>query len=471
MNPDPGFVDLRLNRQDSQTDEGFWPSFTDIMTVIVMIFLLAMVILLMRNMELVERLRATMQAERSAAELARTTGAEKDTLAGQLNLAQREITLLRQRIGRMEEHAEQQEAAVSSQRHQIAELNRKRDQLKHESGQRLALSESLQRDLDASRTALANLQAEHNQLRDRHRSVQSELDVTRKSQASTNEELAQTRKTLNDLQNQQALLKTRFDHEQAALAMLHEQFQAQGEELRARQTSLSQIRQEKADSETRFRQSQRSLDKLKQDYALLKSRMADMLAKLTDTDQRLSQRQAEQTRTLAELDRERTRIRELEAVQTAHQALQQQQAQSQKEAEELRTKLQIQEQALAQALARLSEANISLSELQDNYGNLQLKYHELVKPARSAEGRYVVEVRYEKIAGRPQIRFRERRDGEFRVTTTEQLDKILIGLRNRHKQGLYIRVIIPEDSGLSYNEAWKFTTEVHRKYDYYFQRQ
>ncbi len=49
MNPDEGFVDLRLNRQEGQNQDSFWPSFTDIMTVIVMIFLIAMVILLLRT--------------------------------------------------------------------------------------------------------------------------------------------------------------------------------------------------------------------------------------------------------------------------------------------------------------------------------------------------------------------------------------------------------------------------------------
>ena len=80
MKLDGGFVDLRVGRHESGAEDTFWPSFTDIMTVIVMIFLLAMVVLLIRNMELVNELRATMEAERSAADrhspaLANRTGA------------------------------------------------------------------------------------------------------------------------------------------------------------------------------------------------------------------------------------------------------------------------------------------------------------------------------------------------------------------------------------------------------------
>ena len=59
MSGQEGFIDLRLNHQRDQTAESFWPSFTDIMTVVVMIFMLAMLILLARNMELLKELRAT----------------------------------------------------------------------------------------------------------------------------------------------------------------------------------------------------------------------------------------------------------------------------------------------------------------------------------------------------------------------------------------------------------------------------
>ena len=72
MISESGFIDLRINRQDAQSDEGFWPSFTDIMMVVVMIFLLSMVILLMRNLELVSQLRANSVAARSAAMVARS---------------------------------------------------------------------------------------------------------------------------------------------------------------------------------------------------------------------------------------------------------------------------------------------------------------------------------------------------------------------------------------------------------------
>ena len=60
-----GFVDLRLNRRRS-IDEGFWPSFTDIMTVIVMIFLMGMVVVLLQNMEVTNSMKSALLEKQKA---------------------------------------------------------------------------------------------------------------------------------------------------------------------------------------------------------------------------------------------------------------------------------------------------------------------------------------------------------------------------------------------------------------------
>ena len=56
-----GFVDLRVSptAPTGANEDSVWPSFTDIMTVVVLIFLIALVVILMRNTELVQQLRET----------------------------------------------------------------------------------------------------------------------------------------------------------------------------------------------------------------------------------------------------------------------------------------------------------------------------------------------------------------------------------------------------------------------------
>ena len=90
-----GFTDLRMNHQHGQGDDSFWPSFTDIMMVIVMIFLMAMVVVMLRNSELIDQLTATMEAERRTAELVRKTASEKEGLAIRLVEAEQQLSMVR----------------------------------------------------------------------------------------------------------------------------------------------------------------------------------------------------------------------------------------------------------------------------------------------------------------------------------------------------------------------------------------
>ena len=43
-------------------------------------------------------------------------------------------------------------------------------------------------------------------------------------------------------------------------------------------------------------------------------------------------------------------------------------------------------------------------------------------------------------------------------------------LKDKYGNLLYVKLIIPDDSGLSYNEAWSFTVDMLDKYDYYHQQ-
>jgi hypothetical protein len=45
----------------------------------------------------------------------------------------------------------------------------------------------------------------------------------------------------------------------------------------------------------------------------------------------------------------------------------------------------------------------------------------------------------------------------------------LAALKTANPGKLYIKIIIPADSGLSYNEAWSFMKKLLEKYDYYYQ--
>jgi hypothetical protein len=310
---DGGFVDLRLNQRDNQGDDSFWPSFTDIMTVIVMIFMLAMVILLLRNMELLSQLRSTIEAEQKAAELARTTGEENATLEEKLIAREYELSMLRMEMMRMEEKSEEQEAAIASQRHQIGELSRERDHLNTQITRLVREGELL-----TSQLASANLRVDQ---------LSTDLDRSREQQALT----------------------------------------------------------------------QADLDSLQRSY------------------------------------------RE-------------------------------QETALAAALASEEASSLELAELKTDFSDLKIKYDKLVRPARTPKGKTLVEVRYAKSGGKYRIDYKGPGDSGFTRVSRKTLDSKLSALKKRDNN-LYVKVILPKNSGLSYSEAWSFTNHLHKSYDYYFQEE
>jgi predicted nucleic acid-binding Zn-ribbon protein len=325
MSTDQGFVDLRLNRQEGQINESFWPSFTDIMTVIVMIFLIAMVVLLMRNMELVAELRATMEAERVASELARATGQEKDSLSMQLHAAQDRVSAMQLELMRLRERNLAQETTITDQTTQIADLTAERDKLAQQTAQLTLLRQRLETDLDSANVRLERAQ---------------------QNIANLESNVAGLEQNLQNLQG-------RFESAQASASELQQT-------VREQQQQLEGFRSERQEAERKY-------------------------------------------------------------------------------------------------LVLVGE-----------YDDLKVKYDKLVKPARSPKGRRLVEVRYWKDGGY-RIAYREGSEGPFTEVSRADLDQRLSALRDGEPNGLYVKVIFPESSGLSYNEAWEFTSHLHRNYDYYFQ--
>jgi len=328
-----GFTDLRLNGGGSdEVQEGFWPSFTDIMTVVVMIFLISMVVLLVRNMELVNQLRATVEAERIAAELARATGEEKDSLSSELHRAEERVQRMQLEIMRLQEKGLRSETLIAEQLRAISGLSNERDDLAQQAAQLALLRERLESDV-AKR--------------------QAQIDAA-----------------MQDLDRKQL-------------------------QLNAAQRSIVTLEETTEELRVRYAESQDQADRLQ--------------------------------RTVAE-----------------------------------------QRQSLEQA--RLDEQDVERRYLvlASDFDNLKVKYDKLVRPARSSSGRHLIEVRYWKEGGSYKISWREGGEGGYQPIKRARLDKVLQRLSKQKKSGLYVKVIFPENSGLSYNEAWEFTSHLHGNYDYYF---
>ena len=293
MNDD--FIDLRSG---SLSSESFWPSFTDIMMVVVMIFLMTSVVLMLRNMELIDQLRTSLLAEQEASEVIRSTTEVNATLEEQLAQAQHELSVLRMQLMQSSEDNEMLSMVLADKEQQIIVI--------------MSNNQKLQGVLSNTEQQVANLDSQLQQ-------VIIDLDKLR---SNYNEQTTQ--------------LKTAEDK----LIILSEEKEAQA--------------------------------------------------------------------------------RQLVSVET-------------------------------------------------DYSKLKVKYDKLVKPARTAKGKYVVEVNYEKIKGKGRIRFKDHGDTSYSTLSSNELHSKLAALKKEHPKQLYIKIIIPENSGLSYSEAWEFMKSILHKYDYYYE--
>ena len=321
---DDAFVDLRRTSGEGAGGDTFWPSFTDIMMVIVMIFMIASTVLVLRNWDLVQELRATIAAERQAEELARSMTETSATLEEQLAQAQHINSEMRMQLMRADETRESMQEQLSVQQQQI-----------------LALTEE-QQQLAAS-------------LQQSRRARQLNVDQL----AEVNAELAR--------------VNTEYEQLTATHVSMQERLQQ----------ALQQALDELAASEQTGREQAVELAGLRQGYSLSTQQMED---------------------------------------------------------------------------------------LQGEYDELRVKYDKLIRPARSAKGKYVVTVRYWKEDGYYQLRFKDAGEEDYSVVTRKELHRRLSKLKDEQSGKLYVKLIIPEDSGLSYKEAWGFTLNILDKYDYYHQK-
>jgi chromosome segregation ATPase len=340
MSTDDGFIDLRLNVQEGQNQESFWPSFTDIMTVVVMIFMIAMVVLLLRNIELVNQLRATMTAEREAMELARSTGEEKENISLRLMAAENELAIRRMQQRELDEVNRDQKRLIIDQTDLIARLKMEIDTLIRSKAQLTSESESLTQRLERANVRVQSLQQDQQHL-------QQDLSSTRQQLKSSKRQLASMENDVASLQQLQQTTRKEYD-------ALQRTFTERTEELQ-------------------------------------------------------------------------------------------------------------------QAKAAMRSSGFKLNSLQGEYDKLRVEYDKLFRPARSPEGRYQVIVRYSKADGAPRIEFTTDALSGYESISRAELERRLTRLKAEKPNGLYVKVVFPENSGLTYNEAWKFTSELHARYDYYSQ--
>jgi len=328
-----GFVQIGSSHAGLGGENSFWPSFTDVMMVITLIFLMATSILVVRNWQLVAELQESVAAERIAAQMIESTSLENFTLEERLANAEQSNSILRLRLMKKDEELSSANAAIREQQSSIASLQQE------------------------------------------NREMQSSLQQTRAERDAADLEINAVTTQFNEMARQIALLNQQFAQQQQA-----------GEETR------------------------KQLDSARIEIA------------------QLSTTSSQQQQTISRLNDEK-----------------------------------------AQLSQEIIAYNQQLLTLKGEYETVKSRYEELIKPARSANGKQIAEVYYVKDKSGTVIRYRQPGDKDFSRLSLADVEKRLAQLKREYGKDLYVKIIIPEDSGLTYNEAWEFMRKLLVKYDYYYQ--
>ena len=135
----------------------------------------------------------------------------------------------------------------------------------------------------------------------------------------------------------------------------------------------------------------------------------------------------------------------------------------------LRRDKELGERMFVEVQARERQTRDELAALRAEHERMGREYRALVRPARSALGKTVAAVRHQRRDGRPAYELRAPGAADFEPLGEAELHRRLEALKARHGEQLFVRIVIPMDSGLSYQEGWRFSLDLLRRYDYYYQ--
>ena len=434
-----GFVDLRVSPTVSgrSDEDSVWPSFTDIMTVVVLIFLVALVIILMRNTELVGQLREsvsqteTMTTQRGEMEMRiaalgdevvrlrsvlAQAEAERSAAEETIVLKESEISALLDDVGALQKVREALAAEKAGLTEELAAVEDERQQL---STEKAALSEELAGVIAQSQNQLEQLAASEG-LRE-----QLSLDLTNLNNALSELQSEQSRLILAAearAQDQATVVQARDTllRDRDALA---EQVNALEVTRSALRTEVSALRNEMAGLVRTSVSTELALEESRLEGEELTARLAETALEYKLTKEELAYLRAQYADEVEAFSKER------ELLVATHKA--------------------------------------ELDILRERHSDLESKYNRLVRPARSKVGRFVVEVRFWKEGDARRYSLRPASGSEISVSESE-LHQQLTAIKARHGEKLYTKVM-PDDNSLTHGEAWRFTNKILNRYDYYYQ--
>ena len=477
-----GFVDLRISPSVSgrSDEDSVWPSFTDIMTVVVLIFLVSLIVILMRNTELVQQLRDSMSQTETMTNQQSELEIRIATLGDSVTQLQAALERSEQAKSAAEQTATERQQEILALLTDVADLTGVREVLTEE---KAALTQQLDQ-VQAERQALGEDKA---MLLETQQQMQSQIASLEKNIGTLQGEVADLTGVREVLTEEKAALTQQLDQVQADRDGRQQQLAVSEQEREALALNLDRVQQALVELQTEQARLIGALQSQSEKTQVVTQSRDDLLSE--------RQRLAEQVGTLdvmrVSLETEITALRAelatllrasvsneraLQASQLEGEALSAQLAETALEYRLTKEELAYLRAEYADEVAKFTREREllmtahqqELDVLREQHSDLESKYNRLVRPARSTVGRFVVEVRFRKDGEARRYSIRPIAGGLEEEVSETDLHRRLTALKAQHGDKLYTKVII-DDNSVTHGEAWSFTSKILNRYDYYYQ--
>jgi biopolymer transport protein ExbD len=255
----------------------------------------------------------------------------------------------------------------------------------------------------------------------------AQIRLARSLQAESEQQLKDNVKVLADLRLKNTDLDEAVRSARMEIILLSDELKQLDEDLEVKAAAIARLGEEK--------------ENLEENLKLIRLNLTEKQEELDDAQMMIAGIRTESERTNRELSRQIA---------------------------DLLTRLEADKAAMLTLTREKTDLEMALARQRKDFSSLEDRYLALVRPARSSLGKQVVSVQYLKVAGQPRYLIRDIGAAAWENVTKDQLFARLGALKEQLGQELYIKVVIPDDSQLSYNEAWSFTKQVLSDFDYYY---
>ena len=340
---------------------------------------------------------------------------------------------------------------------------------------------SISTQLSASEQTISQQRQELTSLKDRYTERLAELErieadyIEREREASRLQtQLAATIERLDSLETVLAARDTQISSLNVEIASLDDELTSLAGSEKQSISLINQLNQELTNYRNQVSLQDRQITLLEQEVQRITVQNDDFKRELEYSRQLQADRQ-QQLETLQSVmqqlsDDLKARDERLETLFAENERLLKSGVRGDQEISQLRQAYQDRLEELRNLQQALSSRSGELEQLQGEVVELKEERQLMLRPARSPASRYVVEVYFTKSAtGDPIYQYRLPNQSSATQVSRIKLEALLENLKNERAEGLYTKIIFPDESALSFSEAWAFTQHIQSNYDYYSQ--